>query len=163
MECEQRLARKSGNTLFQVILLLWLIGQFGRGQLALAQWISHGPFGGHVKIIAIDPQTPSTLYAGTVGGGVFRSSNGGGNWTAVNSGLTNPYVDTNVGAIAIHPQTPSTLYAGTFSEGVYRSSNGGGNWTATNTGLMASQVSALAIDLQTPSTLYAGTGGGVFK
>jgi hypothetical protein len=33
--------------------------------VAKAQWISHGPEGGTIKALAIDPQTPSKLYAGT--------------------------------------------------------------------------------------------------
>ena len=40
-----------------------------------------------VLALAIDPATPATLYAGT-GGGVFKSTNGGGEWGAVNTGLT---------------------------------------------------------------------------
>ena len=43
------------------------------------------------------------------GGGVFKSTNGGGSWTAINTGLTNP----NVLALAIDPSAPATLYAGT--------------------------------------------------
>src|SRR2546422_5588025 len=34
--------------------------------------------------LAIDPETPATLYAGTFTGGVFKSTNGGGRWSAVN-------------------------------------------------------------------------------
>ena len=66
--------------------------------------------------LAIDPQTPATLYAGT-GGGVFKSSDGGGSWTAINSGLTS----FDVVALAIDPQNPSRIYAGT-SGGVFVSS-----------------------------------------
>src|SRR5436190_1676610 len=73
----------------------------------------------HIPALAIDPTTPSTLYAGTItldaanmftGGGVFQSTDGGGSWSAVSSGLTN----TGVEALAIDPTTPSTLYAGTI-------------------------------------------------
>jgi len=63
----------------------------------------------YVSALAIDPTTPSTLYAGTNGGGVFRSTDSGANWNTVNNGLT----DLNVHALAIDPQTPSRLYAGT--------------------------------------------------
>jgi hypothetical protein len=38
--------------------------------------------------LAINPVTPSTLYAGTGGGGVFESTDGGASWIAVNTGLT---------------------------------------------------------------------------
>ena len=65
--------------------------------------------------LAIDPQTPATLYAGTSAYGVFKSTNGGGSWSAFNTGL--PY--TREAALAIDPQTPATLYAGTGGSGVF--------------------------------------------
>jgi len=34
-------------------------------------WISIGPGGGSIRALAIDPLTPTRLYAGTAGGGVF--------------------------------------------------------------------------------------------
>jgi len=91
---------------------------------------------------------------------VFKSTNGGGSWSAVNTGLT----DTYGRALAIDPTTPATLYAGTEG-GVFKSTDGGGNWSAVNTGLpLYTSFYTLAIDPTTPATLYAGTsGGGVFK
>jgi uncharacterized repeat protein (TIGR02543 family) len=110
--------------------------------------------------LAIDPLTPSTLYAGTGGSGVFRSTNDGTTWTAVNTGLTDPWI----WSLAVNPLTPTTLYAGTDGRGVFRSTNSGTTWTAVNTGLTNPHVSSLAIDPLTPSTLYAGTDGrGVFR
>ncbi len=47
----------------------------------------------YVLTLAIDPQTPITLYAGTWGGGVFKSTDGGGHWSALNTGLTNLFVN----------------------------------------------------------------------
>src|SRR5439155_1654570 len=115
----------------------------------------------YVSALAIDPQTPATLYAETEGG-VFKSTNTGGSWNAVNTGLT----ATPVGALAIDPQTPATLYAGTRAlppgrrGGVFKSTNGGASWSAVNIG---ADVLAMAIDPQTPTTLYAGTGDGILK
>src|SRR2546427_1768520 len=77
-------------------------------------WTStNGPGGGSIGTLAIDPVTPSTLYAGAYSGGVFKSTDGGGIWAAVNIGLTN----LNVFSLAIDPQTPATLYAGTDGGG----------------------------------------------
>jgi hypothetical protein len=42
-------------------------------------WTSHRPEGGRIRTLAIDRVTPTTLYAGTSGGGVFKSTNGGEN------------------------------------------------------------------------------------
>ena len=70
-----------------------------------------------VFALAIDPLTPTTLYAGTQGGGVFQSTDGGGSWTPINGGLTVPFVS----VLAIDPAMPATLYAAT-SGGVFFSS-----------------------------------------
>src|SRR5207244_1815898 len=74
--------------------------------------------------LAIDPQTPATLYAGTNryngfnGGSVLvKSTDGGGSWSAVNTGLPNypyypdhPYYPvTGVYPLAIDPHAPTTL------------------------------------------------------
>jgi ligand-binding sensor domain-containing protein len=132
----------------------------GVSQAGINAWTSHGPYGGSVRALAIDPATPSTLYAGTLTG-VFQSTNSGGSWSAVKTGLNNFYVY----ALVIDPTTPSTLYAGTWGGGVYQSTNSGGSWSAVNIGLSGNAlcVYALAIDPTTPSTLYAGTYRGVFQ
>ena len=91
---------------------------------------------------------------------MFKSTNGGANWNAVNTGLTNTYVR----ALAIDPVTPSTLYAGTYGGGVFKSTNGGADWSAVNTGLTGQLlIYALAIDPATPATLYAGTWAGAYS
>ena len=59
--------------------------------------------------LAIDPQTPTILYAGTERGGVFKSTDGGESWIAFNTGLTNLLVN----SVVVDPQRPTTLYAGT--------------------------------------------------
>src|SRR5262249_18476964 len=97
-------------------------------------WTTHGPDGGPVLALAIDPNTPSTLYAGTSGAGVFKSPDSGGTWNAASIGLP---ANAIVQALAIDPSTPTTLYAGTGWNdvgGVYKSTDGGGTWTIADTG-----------------------------
>ena len=64
--------------------------------------------------LAIDPGTPAILYAGT-GSGVFKSTNGGGEWSAFSTGLTN----ISVYALAIDSETPTILNAGTLGRGAF--------------------------------------------
>jgi hypothetical protein len=64
-----------------------------------------------VRAFVVDPVTPGTLYAGTHGGGVLKSTDGGSSWETLNTGFTNIYIS----ALAIDPMTPSRLYAGTGS------------------------------------------------
>ena len=119
-------------------------------------WTSSGPDGGIVNALAVDPVAPATVYAGTMGGGVFKSVNRGGSWTAASTGLTNLYVR----SVAIDPVTPATVYVGTAAGGVFKSVNGGGSWAAVNTGLTNLNVNALAVDPLSPATVYAGINGG---
>jgi photosystem II stability/assembly factor-like uncharacterized protein len=115
-----------------------------------------------VRTLAIDPLTPTTLYATLAGRGAFKSTNGGQSWSAIlpsSSGV----------ALAVDPQTPTTLYAGrsagTTSE-ILTSTDGGATWSAINNDV---GVGIFAIDPQMTSTLYVGgrdnrTGSfGVFK
>jgi YVTN family beta-propeller protein len=134
--------------------------------------------GRSVLALAIDPVTPSTLYAGTGGGtpaveghGVFKSTDAGVTWGPANIGLP---PSTCVSALALDPLVPSTLYAaaggffctasGVFKSvgGVFKSTDSGATWKAAT--LTEAGVSSLAIDPTISSTLYSGTwGDGVFK
>ncbi|MCT4591278.1 MAG: glycosyl hydrolase [Carboxylicivirga sp.] len=95
--------------------------------------------------LVIDPRDPNTLYAATwqrhrnvaayMGGGpgtgIYRSYDGGENWTLLNKGLPGSHMG-KIG-LAISPQQPDVVYAAIElnhrTGGVYRSSNKGASWT----------------------------------
>src|SRR5881296_269434 len=104
--------------------------------------------GGDIIALAIDPLTPTTLYAATDGGGLYKTTDGGASWNA--TGLTN----ISVLALAIDPLTPTTLYAGT-NGAVHKSTDGGASWNATGDLLAYARVSSVVVDFVTPTTLYA--------
>src|SRR5258708_25417802 len=118
--------------------------------------------GGRIFTITIDPSAPTTLYAGTFSG-LFKSTNGGANWTAANSGL--PPGQPDIGALVIDPSNSAILYEsihflnGPAPSGLFKSTDGAGSWTAMDGDLSYTSVFALVIDPTTPTTLYAGTGG----
>lgn len=139
----------------------------------LGTWTTSGPGGaapvpiGHA--LTVDPTTPSTLYATSYGSGVFKSTDGGASWTAINTGLPSFLAM----AVVVDPVTSSTVYvtiAPTTGSvgGAYKSTNGGADWVRVSNGLPsgafgngteASHVyQALAIDPRNPSVLYAGSG-----
>ena len=98
---------------------------------ANAQWQqTSGPEGGSVLSLAI---SGTNIFAGTYGGGVFLSSNNGGSWNLVNTGLTN----TAVHSLAM---IGTNIFAGTFGLGVFLSTNNGNSWAAVNNGLTNSWV-----------------------
>src|SRR5215510_13901888 len=49
----------------------------GYTQAGINQWTSHGPGGGFISALAIDPINSSTLYVGRSGIGVYTSTDGG--------------------------------------------------------------------------------------
>ncbi|MGH2592915.1 MAG: zinc ribbon domain-containing protein, partial [Anaerolineae bacterium] len=108
----------------------------------------------HALIVA--PDDPEMLYAFIVGQGLWRSANGGVNWTPVD-----PTLSENVMALAI---TPEAIYVGTDGAGVLRSGDGGAMWTSANGfvngALDSPRVRALAYDPAT-GTLFAGTDRGL--
>ena len=57
---------------------------------------ARGPTGAlqgvRIQSLAVDPAEPDTLCAGSTGGGLFRSGNGGAPWAAANNGLSNNIV-----------------------------------------------------------------------
>jgi photosystem II stability/assembly factor-like uncharacterized protein len=111
--------------------------------------------------MAVDPTAASIVYAGFINGGLFKSTNGGDNWSAVNIPLNSAVAF----AIVFDPSTPSTMYVGA-GNGVFKSTDSGSTWiTQNNFGIPGvPNVRALAIDPTSPSTIYAGTlGSGFFK
>jgi photosystem II stability/assembly factor-like uncharacterized protein len=130
---------------------------------AEGEWINLGLEGAQIVSLAVHPADSATIYAGTDGVGVLKSTNGGGSWTLVNDGLTHP----EVRALAIDPGSPATLYAGTDGGGIFKTTDGGASWSAFNEGLTAAadlRVWALAVDPVNPATLYAKTwSGSIFK
>ena len=98
-----------------------------------------------VNVLAIDPISASTIYAGTAGG-LFKSTDGGGSWATSLSGKS-------IRELVIDPITPSNLYAA--GDNFYRSTDAGASWTALSLG----PVGSLALDPLTPSTLYVVTNG----
>jgi photosystem II stability/assembly factor-like uncharacterized protein len=129
-----------------------------------------GPASGVVALVA-DPTNSSTLYAGTPQG-VFKSTDGGANWTSV---LNTGYV----AALVIDPTEPNTLYAamenqaslqsGSGFQGVFKSVDGGANWAPINAGLdtvlaNGSYPTSIAIAPRSPNTIYLATSGsGIYE
>lgn len=140
----------------------------------LPSWTGSNTTKLNVFALAIDPSNPSTIYAAAARGGpdrssgasVYKSTDGGANWTDTGDGL----VGVSIRSLVIDPQNPQTIYAGgvgTISNpgGVFRSVNGGANWNSRSIGLPADAVSALLIDRgnTNPQRILAGTNAGVWE
>jgi photosystem II stability/assembly factor-like uncharacterized protein len=139
-----------------------------------ASWVILGttqypPGGEPINVVAIglDPQFPTTVYAGTSspvslgdgphGDGVYRSGDGGANWASLHGGMP---AGTPVSSLAIVRES-GLVYAGTWY-GVFQTHRGGASWRPLNSGLTNIHIGPLAFD-EASDTLYAGTSDGLFK
>jgi photosystem II stability/assembly factor-like uncharacterized protein len=112
------------------------------------QTLPAGPLpGGGALTLAADPASPGTLLAGTIGAGVYRSTDGGATWTASGVGLIN----TAVAGVAVDGTDAALFAAG--AAGIYRSEDGGASWDLTVLG--GGSAVAIAGAPSQPSTLYA--------
>jgi Calx-beta domain/Carboxypeptidase regulatory-like domain/Beta-propeller repeat len=112
-------------------------------------WQSGGLAGPTARSVAVSPFTPGLVYAGT-DQGVFRSVDGGNNWSLIPS---------RFGKIVFDPVSSSTLYllSNPFAfnpEGLLKSTDSGQTWFPMNKGLNTPTPVALVINPLRPSTLY---------
>ncbi len=112
--------------------------------------------------VTIDPKRPSTVYATARTQGIFRSSDGGHAWQAINTGLTGLNM-TQSAPVIIDPTNPQTFYGGSRGGGVFKSLDAGDHWFAVNSGLDELDVVGLAMDPKNPAVLYACGPNGVYK
>lgn len=113
--------------LISVMLLLTLSCLYS--QDGILTWTFNYTNGMRIWDGAIHPTNQNIIYLASPDSGVYKTTNGGLNWFAVNNGITYNKMQ----CIAISKSSPNTLYAGTDSmgianSGVYKTTNGGNNW-----------------------------------
>ncbi len=110
-----------------------------------------------VRTIAIHPDNPNVIFAGTQRG-VYRSKDRGDNWERMN--LTEGRV---VWSLKFHPGDPNTMFLGTEGSEIFKSVDGGENWeyqaTISNPDSVqmafATRILGLAIEADSPDHMYA--------
>jgi photosystem II stability/assembly factor-like uncharacterized protein len=134
------------------------------------KWRCVGPYiGGRVVTVTGVPGNKNLFYAGTVGGGVWKSSDGS-EWENISDGKI-PGPSASIGAIAVAPSDPKILYVGTGEadirntvipgDGVYKSTDAGKTWQSV--GLRDTHsVSAILVDPKDPNVVYVASIGHVF-
>ncbi len=111
---------------------------------------------GIIRDIVIDPFNSDVIYAATVSGKVFKSSDRGKTWIDKSLGIA----DRGLFALAISPKNGKTLFTG-GSQSIYRSTDRGDTWLAVKKNV---KVTALIINPIETDIVYAGTtGSGVLK
>ncbi len=96
---------------------------------------------------------PITICVGTVGTGLWTSSDGGDNWQRVRRGLGN---ESRVYGLAVHPRELRTVFAGA-EDGLYKSVDGGQTFEHVDTPMNRFDVWRIAFDPADPDTVFVGT------
>jgi hypothetical protein len=143
---------------------------------------------GRVNSIAINPNNPKVIFAGTTGGGVWRSNDAGNTWTP----LLDHQAMIAIGepnALSIDPSNTNTIYVGSSTAvnnttgsqgvslsttlGVLKSTDGGGSWIALGSGFPSTNVGnasqfqgldvySVAVDPANGQNLNLASNGGLF-
>lgn len=135
---------------------------------------------GRMDRIAFHPTDPNTMFVGSPGGGLWKTTDGGSNWSC----LTNSIPLIAIAGIAVNYNNPNIIYiltgdgdshrAGYFvfnagysanSDGVYKTTDGGVTWY--KTGVLNAGTTwfgrKLAMDPLNPNVLIAATSVGLYK
>ena len=121
----------------------------GLGAQQHITWHSIGPAPPAITTPIVADAATHTIYIGSAGAGVLKSTNGGATFVAVNNGLGG----TIITGLAIAPTNPDVVYVNTQFDGFYRTIDGGAHWTGGNWGGFT-----LLADPANPNTLYSASG-----
>ena len=143
------------------------------------RWRSIGPArGGRSQAVAGSAKRPMEYYFGAVGGGVWKTTDGGLNWRAVTDRFLR---SSSVGAIAVSESNPDVVYVGMGEtqlrgniiqgDGVYKTMDAGRTWT--HAGLEKTMaIGRIRVHPENPDIVYVAAlgdpygptaGRGVFK
>jgi photosystem II stability/assembly factor-like uncharacterized protein len=147
------------------------IARLSEATAVAPQWQSIGPratesdipnwglTSGRINAIAVSPSNPQLILVGAATGGIWRSTDGGANFSAT----TDNQVDLSVGSLAFAPGDNSIVYAGLgdkasnyFGSGVLKSTDGGQSWTRVSNATLPSpgRVSQIEVDSANPNRVY---------
>ncbi len=150
--------------------------KYSKSAASSATWIERGPWnnGGRTRGLLIDPDDAShnTWFAGSVGGGIWKTTDAGVTWNDLSSAFPNLAVT----ALAMPASSPSVIYAGTGEgfgnvdgikgDGIFKSVDKGQNWTqisstAGNTNFQF--VNRIIADPNDANVVLAATNKGIFR
>jgi photosystem II stability/assembly factor-like uncharacterized protein len=128
-----------------------------------ARWLGPGTMSGRISAIEGVNEDGKTIYVGTAGGGIWKTTNAGASFKPI----FDKYCQ-SIGAIAIDQKNPKIIYAGTgesnmrnsvsIGNGLYKSTDAGENWT--KIGLDSTEhISKIIIDPKNSDIIYVAAPG----
>ena len=122
---------------------------------------------GRINALGFHPNDPDILFIGAPSGGLWRSDDGGINWTTFTDNLPS----LGVSDIQINYNNPDIMYIGTgdrdggdsYGYGVMKSFDGGYTWQLSNNGMGSVTVSKMIMHISDPDIIIAATSKGIYK
>ena len=141
-----------------------------------ANWVFQGPDStaggywgiGRINVIATHPTDANIIFAGTAGGGLWKTTDGGHSWAPLYGNMPT----LGVSAIVINPHNPNTIYVctgdadgyGNYSMGIIKSTDGGATWASAGGAVTATTYlwdRSLIINPLDTNTLILGANTGI--
>lgn len=151
----------------------------GASSLGL-NWTEMGPsnMGGRTRAFIFDRDNPRIMYAGSVSGGIFKSTNAGRSWLPVDDQMSNLAITsmTQTANGDIYAGTGEDMYyfasgagtGGILGNGIYKSTDGGNTFSllpstdpANNPNQGWTAVGKMGADPTNPNRVYAATSQGM--
>ncbi|MEO8664313.1 MAG: T9SS type A sorting domain-containing protein [Ignavibacteria bacterium] len=115
---------------------------------------------GTITTVDVSRSDPNVIYCGTDDANVWTTTNGGTNWTKINSGLPYRWVT----RVAVHPDSANVCYVtlsgykvDSTGSHIFRTTNYGSNWTSIKGNLPDAPINDVIIDPDNTNTLFIGT------
>jgi len=115
---------------------------------------------GTITTVDVAKSNPDVIYCGTDDANVWRTTNGGGIWTKINSGLPYRWIT----RVAVHPDSANVCYVtlsgykvDSTGSHIFRTSNFGDTWNSISGNLPDAPINDVIIDPANYKTLYIAT------
>jgi uncharacterized protein (TIGR03437 family) len=128
-----------------------------------------GNSSGRITALAVDPRGTQVVWAGAADGGVWKTTNGGGNWMP----MTDNQPTLSTGALALDPAHPDTVYVGTGEAnlsvdsygglGILKSTDGGATWLNIPGAFAGAAFGGIAVSPANSQVVLAGSDGGILR
>src|SRR5687767_7673027 len=154
--------------LLTLLLTTTAAAAFDAARFKALKWREVGPYrGGRSAAVEGTPSQPNTYYFGSVGGGVWKTTDAGETWKPVSDG----FFGGAIGAVAVSEWDPNVVYVGggektvrgnvSHGDGMWKSADAGKTWTFM--GLKDSRhIPRIRIHPRNPDLVYAAVLGHLF-
>jgi photosystem II stability/assembly factor-like uncharacterized protein len=150
---------------FSLPSTIYVLGYSGlyRSATGGTTWVKRTvPLPGITQDLQVDARNSQTIvltadnfcFLGCAGGGVYRSTDGGGSWSSIG------FKNTNVSHLALDPTSSAIIYISKGSS-LLRTGNGGSSWTDISP--PSGEILGIAVDPVVPSNVYLATEGGLYR